>query len=189
MGLEERKTGTNHELVFDKPGKKTLYLYVYSTQYEGDVLQKELYSTHTWNVFIYKHAVPYIHVSDTHSNIIDDAQTSGVLLYDVAPGVTTTTLVTANVSQKLDDFYENMSGELADFLLIIGSRNDAFSVLSKMNQELQDADEGVSHSIVLYSHDNISIFPQLFKNFLTGKNWLDTFLITNQLSRVPMLEH
>ena len=185
-GREDIITARELRVRFQESGSKTVTFSVFTTDDDGE--PQEVYSRDL-EVFSYTKSIPVV-IFDPESDVNEQAREQGVLLYSLTD-LSAHRLQDTNILATLLEYRQRLLGEQSDYVLIVGDRQEALSLTSKVHQEISERLDAQNFRInfVSMTDMNLDSFLRAEENFLSGKEWIGQFLVTSETSLSRILEH
>lgn len=186
-----KKTGNIFERSFEKSWEKTITLNIYEEiEDENAEIKKNLISSEILDVLVYEKSVPFIFDEDIweakKDDFIDIGKKSGIYLHYLDIGNVKTWEI-KNIQELLKNYKETTWGIKSDYLIIWGEKDFLFSLISKMNEEIeQNLEDKIN--LVLISSFNIDVLKNYFKNLVLWSNWIEGTFLLNESARFQIIK-
>ncbi len=176
---------------FNEKWLKELELNIYEIFInEEETQEKKILFTHTYPLLVYEKSFLLIYsdeaLASDINNYIDFSKRDGVFISPIGP-LNKTDIEIASIINSIKD-YKLTEGFKSDFIIIWGSRDFVFNILSNINKDLSNSQSFEKYNIVWISPYNLNILWSYLRNFLANKNWINKIILLGENSKYLILK-
>lgn len=170
------------EKVFEKDWNKEISLSIYSE----DKKEEKLITTKKYNLFVYKNKISLIIDNEN----IDESKINSYILKAENNWTYIHKIVEANeknlknkkISQNIFLNLSNKEKNENSYIMVWWDKNYIFSVISKLNKEIDNHSIHEKLNLVLVSPFNTDVLNNYLRNFVSNKPWIKSILLLPESS-------
>jgi len=177
--------------VFSEKWEKELELNIFEiNNNEEEENEQKILFHHTYNILVYEKSFLLIYsdeiLSSDIKNYIEFSKRDGVYVNTIWP-LNKTDIEISSIVNNIKDYKQTLWFK-SDFIIVWGSRDFVFNILSNINKDLTSNTSWETYNIVGLSSYNLNILWSYLKNFLANKVWLDKIILLWENSKYLILK-
>ncbi len=177
--------------VFSEKWEKELELNIFeTTKSEDEASEQKILFHNTYNILVYEKSFLLIYsdeiLSSDINNYIEFSKKDGVYVNTIWP-LNKTDIEISSIVNNIKDYKQTLWFK-SDFIIVWGSRDFVFNILSNINKDLTSNNSWETYNIVWLSSYNLNILWSYLKNFLANKVWLDKIILLWENSKYLILK-
>lgn len=177
--------------IFSEKWEKELELNIYeiSRNEENEEVKKILFKN-SYSLLVYEKSFLLLYSDEIGrndiTNYIEFSKKDGIYIKNVWP-LSKTDIEISSIVNTIKD-YKQTPGFKSDFIIIWGSRDFVFNVLSNINKDLSSNQSTEKLNIIWLSPYNLNVLGSYLKNFLANKNWIEKIILLSESSKYLILK-
>ena len=154
--------------------------------------ERKLLENKDINIFVYEKSVPFIIDSSLWEKEIDNfinevAKNSWIYVYEISI-IEGREIENKSFFKSIESYSKNIKNK-SDYIWIWWDRDFLFSVLSKLNKEINLNQSKENFNLVLLSPFNISVIDSYINNFLSNKTWIKEIILSSDSARFQVIKN
>jgi hypothetical protein len=176
---------------FSEKWEKELELNIYEISRTPDDEEiKKILFTNTYSILVYEKSFLLLYSDEIGksdiSNYIEFSKKDGVYIKHIWP-LSKTDIEISSIINSIKD-YKQTPGIRSDFIIVWGSRDFVFNILSNINKDLSTNQSNETLNIIWLSPYNLDVLWSYLKNFLANKDWIEKIILLNESSKYLILK-
>lgn len=185
------QSGAIFQRIFSEKWEKELELNIYeiSRNEENEEVKKILFKN-IYSLLIYEKSFLLLYSDEIGksdiTNYIEFSKKDGMYIKHIWP-LSKTDIEISSILNTIKD-YKQTPWYKSDFIIIWGSRDFVFNILSNINKDLSTTQSNEKLNIIWLSPYNLDVLGSYLTNFLANKTWIEKIILLNESSKYLILK-